>query len=102
TTIGSPRHPMAIVGGVVYVPADEEHRVLALDAATGGELWALPVDGPIPCCVAVAKGSVFVGTTAGTLYSIGGDGAALAGAPFPPIASSAPATTAPTPRASGT
>jgi outer membrane protein assembly factor BamB len=102
TRIRSPLHPLAVVGGVVYAPSDQEHRVLALDAATGGQLWTLPVDGPIQCCVAVAKGSLFVGTNAGTLYSIGGDGAALAAASVQPVASSTPATPAPTPTATAT
>jgi glucose dehydrogenase len=65
--------PGAVADGVVYVAADEEHRLYALDAASGQELWRFDVDAGIPCCLAVAHGAAFVGTAFGGVYAIGGD-----------------------------
>jgi len=87
---GAPRAP-AVAGGVVYVDADIEHRVYALDAATGGELWQFDVDSSNQCCIAVAKGSVFVATVTGSIYDIGGDGSVLTPAPASPSAAATPA-----------
>ena len=66
--------PLGVADGVVYVPADAEHRVYALDGATGAELWRFDVDSGIDCCIAVARRAVYVATLAGGVYSIGGDG----------------------------
>ena len=78
---GTARAP-AIAAGVVYVSADSERRVYALEASTGRELWHFDVDGGSECCIAVAHGSVFVGTAAGGVYDIGGDGTAVAPLPL--------------------
>ena len=92
--------PMAIAGSILYLSADLEQKVYALDAATGGKLWSYAVDGGNDCCIAVAHGAVFVGTLAGTVYSIGGDGAAIspepvaAASPAPVPPSTTPAPTA--------
>ncbi|MEP6639291.1 MAG: PQQ-binding-like beta-propeller repeat protein [Chloroflexota bacterium] len=98
---GTARAP-AIAAGVVYVSADSEHRVYALEASTGRELWHFDVDGASACCIAVAHGSVFVGTAAGGVYDIGGDGTAVVPLPlqsFSPTAVPA-ATVAPSPSGS--
>jgi eukaryotic-like serine/threonine-protein kinase len=71
----------SIASGMVFVAADAEHAVHALDAGTGGELWKFDVDGSMDCCLAVAQGLVVVGTTSGSIYAIGGDGAAQSAAP---------------------
>jgi outer membrane protein assembly factor BamB len=102
---GNVRAP-AVAGGVVYLSADRERRVVALDAASGGELWSVDVDGPNHCCIALARGLVFVGTSAGTVYAIGGDGTALTPKAVPSVvvaeassasnASPAPASSTPT------
>ena len=73
---GNVRAP-AVAGNVIYLAADREHRIVALDRATGGHLWSVPVDGSQSCCIAAARGLVIGGTSAGTVYAIGGDGAAL-------------------------
>ncbi len=86
----------AIANGVVYVPADTEHRIYALDATTGNVLWQLPVDGDQTCCIAVARGLVFAGTMSGSVYAIGGDGAALVAHPQPSVSTTPSATAAPT------
>jgi len=89
----------AIAGDIAYLAADHERAVVALDRATGLELWRSPIDGSDPCCIAVANGRVLVGTSAGTVYAIGGDGAALTAkapvTPPPATAATAPPPSAP-------
>jgi len=80
-----------VVDGVVYVSAADHRRIYALEAITGDELWHFDLDGPANCCIAVAKGSIVVGTLSGSVYRIGGDGATLTARPF------ATATTSPVP-----
>jgi outer membrane protein assembly factor BamB len=87
---GQTRGP-AIVGDVVYVANDLGERIDALDLATGARLWTFPVTGSNQCCVAVAKGFVFVGTMSGSVFAIGGDGSTVA-----PVASAARITAEPT------
>ncbi len=79
--IGGDVKAPVVAGGVVFVSAADAHRLLAFDAATGDELWQLDLDGPANCCIAVARGAIVVGTLSGSVYSIGGDGAALTGRP---------------------
>ena len=87
--------PMAVVGPTLYLAADEEHRVYAVEVSTGNRLWQFDVDGSNDCCIAVAKGAVFVSTMAGSVYSIGGDGATVAAVPFGSAAPSVAASQAP-------
>ena len=83
TPIADKTRPVAIADGVAYVAADTQHKVYALDAATGKELWWFDVDAGLDCCIAVADGAVFVGTGLGGVYAIGGsdDPAVPSGAP---------------------
>jgi outer membrane protein assembly factor BamB len=80
--------PMAVAEGVVYVPADQERRLYAIDASNGDELWHMELDAGTDCCVAVADGAAFVGTWSGSLYAIGsvGDGRARVTPSTPPAA----------------
>jgi outer membrane protein assembly factor BamB len=82
-----PTRASVVAGGVVFVPQDGEQRAYALDAATGGELWHFDLLSANQCCIAVAKGYVFVGTDGGEVFVIGGDGSTLNPAPIPPRAS---------------
>ena len=82
--------PMAVAGTTLYLGADREHKVYAIDTATGGKLWSFDVDGANDCCIAVAHGSVYVGTLAGSVYAIAGDGAAITPGPIATAPSSAP------------
>ena len=91
---GTVRAP-AIAGNIVYLGLEREHRVVALDGATGGELWSTTVDGSVDCCIAAARGMVFVGTSTGTVVAIGGDGASLTATAPPSVAASPSASTAP-------
>lgn len=56
--------------GVIYQP-DDVRTVLALDAATGTELWRYEVDGFLGE-MAISGGSIFFGTGSGSLYALGG------------------------------
>lgn len=64
----------ALVGGVLYV-SSTDGTVRAVDAATGNFHWSVAVDGE-PAMPAVINGRVFVGTTMGRVYAIGGTEAA--------------------------
>ena len=79
TTRGLEATPL-VVNGTMY-SSGNWGRVYALDAATGKQLWTFfpPIDGQwgrYACCdvvnrgVAVAKDSVYVGTTDGWLYAL--------------------------------
>ena len=73
--------PMAVAGSTLYLAADAEEKVYAFDTVTGGKLWSFALDGGDDCCIAVAHGSVFVGTMSGSVYAIAGDGAQIGAAP---------------------
>jgi len=79
---GSLRPPV-VAGEIVYVSLDTARQVVALDRATGGELWRLDVDGGNSCCLAAAGGRLYLGTLAGTVYAIGGDGKILTAGAVP-------------------
>jgi outer membrane protein assembly factor BamB len=68
-----------VADGIVYVPAEGEHRVYALEAASGRVLWTFDVDSQPVCCVVPAHGSAFVGTLNGGIYAIGSDGSVTGG-----------------------
>ena len=87
----------AVANGVVYVPADSGQGVYALRASDGWQLWQVAVDGRNGCCIAVSHGLVFVGTSQGSLYMIGGDGKAVSAAPI--VAGTPAPTTAAAPTA---
>jgi len=80
STGGSTRGP-AIVGSTVFFSVDLGHWVGALDLATGRLVWRYDVDASNQCCIAVAKGYVVIGTMAGSIYAIGGDGTAVSPQP---------------------
>jgi len=93
-----PMRPAAVAGNDVYVSADGEQRIYALDVQTGQELWSFALDGANECCVAASHGLVVVGTLSGSVYAIAGDGASLQLHPHvgpTPTATPAPATPAP-------
>ncbi len=98
---GEVRAPV-VAGGVVYVFAGSEHRVYAIDGSTGGRLWQFDLSAYGNCCIAVAKGAVFVGLQDGSVFSIGGDGAQIAAVPFPSVGPSAAPTPSPSPSAGPT
>lgn len=82
TLVGpAPRAP-ALANGIVYQAVDSQRLILAFDATTGGELWRYDVAASNACCIAVAKGSVFVALVDGSLLRIGGDGTAVSAAPL--------------------
>jgi outer membrane protein assembly factor BamB len=77
------RAQLSVADGVLYLPVNIGHRVDALAAASGAELWHFDVDGGNSCCVAVAHGSVFVATESGSVYRISGDGSTITPASSP-------------------
>ena len=87
TQLGGPGTVRAAVvaDSVVYVPHDGKQRIYALDGRTGGELWRYDLKEGNTCCLAVARGSIFVGTDQGNVYRIGGDGATLTPASPAPV-----------------
>lgn len=69
-------HPAVVVGGVIYLTADGARRIEALDARTGNELWRYGLAADATCCVSVAKGMLFAGTSSGAVVALSGDGGA--------------------------
>lgn len=59
----------AVAGGRVYV-ATSDYRVIALDMATGAEVWTRPVIGPVNSPPTVADDLVFVGMRDWTLLAL--------------------------------
>jgi outer membrane protein assembly factor BamB len=88
---GTIRAP-AIAGRTAYVAADDQREVVALDAATGRVYWTLPMTASNSCCIAAARGLLFVGLMDGRVLAITGDGTAI----VPQEPSFAVATPAPT------
>jgi outer membrane protein assembly factor BamB len=68
TTGGAVLSGPAVAGGTVYV-GGEDHKVYALDAATGRLRWAYTTGGPASG-VAVAGGTVYVGSYDGNVYAL--------------------------------
>jgi outer membrane protein assembly factor BamB len=100
TQLGGVVRNVAIAGDVVYALRDGtdddpvEAAVIALDAATGAELWSFPAPSGVDGGVAVAGGVAYVDTWSGNIYAIGGTDQGAVAATAPP--SSSPATTATT------
>jgi outer membrane protein assembly factor BamB len=86
----------AVAAGVVYVAADSGQGVYALSGGNGWQLWHVAIDGHVPCCIAVARGHVFVGTDLGNLVVIGGDGKTVSAAPLPAETATPTAAASPT------
>jgi outer membrane protein assembly factor BamB len=86
-----------VAGGVVYVPTIDPGHAYALDAASGGVLWDLGLDGSAQCCLIPAKGLAFVPTISGSIFAIKGDGTALRPAPPTDLAVVTPTTSPSTP-----
>jgi outer membrane protein assembly factor BamB len=78
TQLGGVVRNVAIAGDVVYALRDGsdsdpvDAAVVALDAATGDELWSAPAPGGVDGGVAVAGGVAYVDTWLGGIHAIGG------------------------------
>ena len=66
---GSNRSSPTVDGGVVYI-GSSDHKIYALDAATGAVLWATAMSGDIASAPAVSGGKVYVGSTGGELDAL--------------------------------
>ena len=71
--VGGIAYPSAVADGILYVPSDGDMRVYGPDATTGAELSRFDLDGNATDGLAIANGSVYVGTSSGSVYAIGGD-----------------------------
>jgi outer membrane protein assembly factor BamB len=91
---GEVRAPV-VASGIVYLFAGNERRLYAVEAATGNLLWRFDAPATGNCCIAVARGAVFVGLQDGSVLSIVGDHRPLSPQPFPSPAPSATPTTPP-------
>ena len=61
-----------VADGVVYVGSDD-HRVYALDTATGNELWDFATGNAVVAVPMVADGVVYVGSNDNHLYALNAD-----------------------------
>ncbi len=81
-----------VVDGVVYVGADSNDHLWALDASTGAVRWTFPTGGPVDSTPAVSAGAVFVTSYFGDLFAVdAGTGAELWSHPIGNYAFSSPA-----------
>ncbi len=68
--IGEAPSAPVIADDKVFVASVEEHRVCALDAASGQELWTYTADGRIDTPPTVHRGTVLFGSRDGCVYSV--------------------------------
>ena len=61
-----------VADGVVYMGSND-HRVYALDAATGSELWSFATGDVVVSVPTVADGVVYVGSNDNHLYALDAD-----------------------------
>jgi len=84
-----------VASGIVYLFAGSERRLYAVEAATGNLLWQFDAPATGNCCIAVARGAVYVGLQDGSVLSIVGDRGSVSPQPFPSLAASPAPTTPP-------
>jgi outer membrane protein assembly factor BamB len=86
---------VAIAGDVAYVLSHTQRQVYGLDVATGRVLWQVPLDAEPGCCLAVARGTLVVATSSGTVTAYedgepgGGPTTSFTSLPASPAASAA-------------
>ena len=56
---------------MLYFPSNDRN-FYAVDAETGTEIWRFPIDGPTNQGIVVTAGVVYLGTSFGSLFAIGG------------------------------
>jgi outer membrane protein assembly factor BamB len=59
----------AIVGSAAYIGSDD-HRLYAVDLATGKQLWRFETGGPVRSSPAVVAGTVYFGSYDGLFYAV--------------------------------
>ena len=59
-----------VMGGRMFVPFNDSDKVVALDAATGKQLWAFYTDGPVRLAPAAWQGKVYFTSDDGHLYCV--------------------------------
>ena len=61
---------VAVVDGTAYFGSSADHKVYALDAATGQVRWSFITGGPVRLAPTVTRGRVFVGSDDGHMYCL--------------------------------
>ncbi len=70
SSIGAPTHSSpAVAYGIVYV-GSQDHKLYALDAATGIKRWEYKTGSWVESSPAIANGVVYVGSNDGRLYAL--------------------------------
>jgi outer membrane protein assembly factor BamB len=62
---------VAIAGDVAYVLSHTQRQVYGLDVGSGRVLWQVPLDAEPGCCLSVARGTLVVATSSGTVTAYG-------------------------------
>jgi outer membrane protein assembly factor BamB len=57
-------------GGLVFVSVGEQHRIAALDLATGAERWSFPTEGRVTMAPTYHNGLLLIGDHAGWVYCL--------------------------------
>ncbi|MBT3377709.1 MAG: PQQ-binding-like beta-propeller repeat protein [Lentisphaerae bacterium] len=69
---------VAVADGTVFFGSSVDHRVMALDAATGSVRWSVFTEGPVRLAPTVAGGRVYVGSDDGFAYCLQAGSGSLA------------------------
>ncbi|MGD8239752.1 MAG: PQQ-binding-like beta-propeller repeat protein, partial [Armatimonadota bacterium] len=69
--LGGRVSPPVVAGGKVFVAAIDEHRVVALDAADGDEVWSFVAGGRVDTPPTVYGDLVLLGSADGSVYCVG-------------------------------
>ncbi len=77
-TFGKTLTAPTIADGRVFVASKDRHEVLALDLATGDEMWRFTTDGPVDSPPTIHGGRVLFGCRDGWVYALRASDGALA------------------------
>ncbi len=70
TTVGKRISPPVVAVGKVFLASIDEHRVLALDAAAGNEVWSFTAGGRVDTPPTIYNGLVLFGSADGWVYCL--------------------------------
>ncbi|MGQ9730126.1 MAG: outer membrane protein assembly factor BamB family protein [Candidatus Zipacnadales bacterium] len=63
-------YEVVVANGLVYFGSSADHKVYALDLATGRERWSFFTEGPIRFSPTIAEGRIYVASDDGLLYCL--------------------------------
>jgi len=78
TKLGGKLSAVTVAAGSLFVSAVDEHRILALDAATGEEEWQFIAGGRVDSPPTFHRGRIYFGSCDGYVYSLFADNGELA------------------------